>query len=202
MNITVFPLPQSTGNIWDSIGSNKCMYLPVYQNGPCASRLFTKLIKPVYATFRSAGFISVAYIDDSLHILMIHLGYRWTLFIKCQRKYKRIVRVRFIKLWTQSSCKSKSDVHIRRRTDVTGQDKATWQDFVFSGPLYFFPHSFSSSYFLPLFHYLISILLFPGAGVWENTRAWVPHFLLPHWMELAVFGHRYSFVVTCLLSNN
>ena len=57
---------------------------------------------------------------------------------------------------------------------VTG---LTGQDFFFSCQLYFFPHSFSSSYFLPLFHCLISILLFPFASVWENTRAWVPHFL-------------------------
>ena len=55
-------------------------------------------------------------------------------------------------------------------TDVTGQDKVTWQDF-FSYPLYFFPHSFSSSYFLPLFRCLISTLLFPCASVWENTLA-------------------------------
>ena len=34
----------------------------------CAPRLFTKLMKPVYATLRSAGFISVAYINDSLLI--------------------------------------------------------------------------------------------------------------------------------------
>ena len=34
----------------------------------CAPRLFTKLMKPVYATLRSAGSISVAYIDDSLLI--------------------------------------------------------------------------------------------------------------------------------------
>ena len=55
-------------------------------------------------------------------------------------------------------------------TDVTGEDKVTGQDLFFSYPLYFFPHSFSSYFFL-LFHYLISILLFPS--VWENTRAWV-----------------------------
>ena len=36
--------------------------------------------------------------------------------------------------------------------------------------------SFSSSYFLPLFHCLIFNLLFPCASVWENTRALVPHF--------------------------
>ena len=34
----------------------------------CAPRLFTKLMKPVFATLRSASFISVAYIDDSLLI--------------------------------------------------------------------------------------------------------------------------------------
>ena len=53
----------------------------------------------------------------------------------------------------------------------------TGQDFFLSCPRYFFPHLFSSSYLLPLFQCLISILLFPCAGVWENTRAWVPHFL-------------------------
>ncbi|XP_022804977.1 uncharacterized protein LOC111342193 [Stylophora pistillata] len=31
----------------------------------CAPRLFTKLLKPVYSTLRSRGFLSVAYIDDS-----------------------------------------------------------------------------------------------------------------------------------------
>ena len=62
-------------------------------------------------------------------------------------------------------------------TDITGLDKVTEQDFFFSCPLYFFPQSFSSSYFLPLFHCLISLLLFPCSSVWENTRAWVPHFL-------------------------
>ena len=61
-------------------------------------------------------------------------------------------------------------------THVTGLHKVTGQDFFFSCPLYGFPQSFSSSYFLPLFHCLISILLFPCASVWENTRAWVPHF--------------------------
>ena len=34
----------------------------------CAPRLFTKLMKPVYAPLRSAGVISVAYIDDALLI--------------------------------------------------------------------------------------------------------------------------------------
>ena len=58
----------------------------------------------------------------------------------------------------------------------TGLDKVTGQDLVFSCPLYFFPQSFSSS-FLPLFYCLISILQFPCASVWENTRAWVRHFL-------------------------
>ena len=50
-------------------------------------------------------------------------------------------------------------------TDVTGEN------FLFLCPLYFFPHSFSSSYFLPLFHCLISISLFPTshAQVFGNT---------------------------------
>ena len=60
-----------------------------------------------------------------------------------------------------------------------GLSWVTGQDLFFSCPLYFFPHSFSSSYFLPLFHCLISILLFPCAndGNITNTRAWVSHFL-------------------------
>ena len=61
-------------------------------------------------------------------------------------------------------------------TDVTTL-QGDWHDFFLSCPRYFFPHLFSSSYVLPLFHCLISILLFPCTGVWENTRAWVPHFL-------------------------
>ena len=71
MHITVFPLPQSTGNIWDLLVSNKCMNLLVYQMVLRAhlgfSRNWCNLF--VYATLRSAGFISVAYIDDSLFIL-------------------------------------------------------------------------------------------------------------------------------------
>ena len=58
-----------------------------------------------------------------------------------------------------------------REWDVTGQDKVTGQDLFLSCPLYLFPHSFSSSYLLPLFHCLISILLFPCASVQENTCA-------------------------------
>ena len=56
--------------------------------------------------------------------------------------------------------------------------KVTGQDFFLSCPRCFFPHLFSCSYFLPLFHCLISILLFPCGGAWEDTRAWVPHFLI------------------------
>ena len=41
----------------------------------------------------------------------------------------------------------------------------------------FFPYSRLSSCLLSLFLYLISFLLFPCASVWENTRAWLPHFL-------------------------
>ena len=65
---------------------------------------------------------------------------------------------------------------IFRTSRLTGQDKVTRQHLFFSCPLCFFAHSFFSSYFLPLFNCLISILLFPCASVWENTRAWVPHF--------------------------
>ena len=50
----------------------------------------------------------------------------------------------------------------------------------FSSRLYFFPYSHISSYLLRLFLYLISILMFPCASVWENTRA-VPHFLQSYW---------------------
>ena len=49
----------------------------------------------------------------------------------------------------------------------------------FSCPLCFFPYSRLSSNLLRLFRCLISFLLFPCASVWENTLAWVPHFLLP-----------------------
>ena len=38
-------------------------------------------------------------------------------------------------------------------------------------------HSFLLTFFLFIFNYFISILLFPCASVRENTRAWVPHFL-------------------------
>ena len=61
-------------------------------------------------------------------------------------------------------------------TDVTTL-QSDWTGLLFLCRRYFFPHLFYSSYFLPLFHCLISILPFPCAGVWENTRAWVPHFL-------------------------
>ena len=40
-----------------------------------------------------------------------------------------------------------------------------------------FPYLRLSSYLLRLFLYLISLLLFQCASVWENTRAWVPRFL-------------------------
>ena len=48
---------------------------------------------------------------------------------------------------------------------------------LFSCPLCFFPWSRLSSYLLRLFLYLISFLLFLCSSIWENTRAWVPHFL-------------------------
>ena len=64
---------------------------------------------------------------------------------------------------------------------LTWLDTTKWlesgQDFFFSCLLYyFFPYSFSSSYFLPLFHCLISILLFPCASVWENSSSMLHEF--------------------------
>ena len=60
--------------------------------------------------------------------------------------------------------------------------------FCFPCQLYFFPNSLLSSlYPLLLFLCLISFLLFPCASVWENTRAWVPHFLLPCCRMVLVF---------------
>ena len=44
-----------------------------------------------------------------------------------------------------------------------------------SCPFCFFPYS-RLSYYLRLYLYLISFLLFPCASVWENTCAWVPPF--------------------------
>ena len=49
--------------------------------------------------------------------------------------------------------------------------QSDWTGLIFLSPLYFFPQLFSSFYFLPLFHCLISILLFECACVLENTRA-------------------------------
>ena len=49
---------------------------------------------------------------------------------------------------------------------------------LFSCPrLFFFPHNYSSSYFLPLLRCLISFLLFSWASVLKNTLEWVPNFL-------------------------
>ena len=61
------------------------------------------------------------------------------------------------------------------------------RDIFFLCPLCFFPYSRLSSYLLRLFVYLISFLLFPCASVWENTRAWAPHFLWPYWMVPSFF---------------
>ena len=57
------------------------------------------------------------------------------------------------------------------------QDVIGCRDFFLSCPLYFFIYSRLSSYLLRLFLYLNWFLLFPSASVWENTCAWVPHFL-------------------------
>lgn len=46
--------------------NNQLFQFTCLPNGlACAPRLFTKLLKPVYCTLRSRGFLSVAYIDDS-----------------------------------------------------------------------------------------------------------------------------------------
>ena len=49
--------------------------------------------------------------------------------------------------------------------------------------------TFSACLFL-LFLCFISFLLFPCASVGDNTRAWVPHYLLPYWMEHTLFARR------------
>ena len=61
----------------------------------------------------------------------------------------------------------------RRTVAVTDETtlQSDWTGLLFLCLRYFFPHLFSTSYFLPLSHCLIPILLFPFAGVWENTRA-------------------------------
>ena len=56
-------------------------------------------------------------------------------------------------------------------------DVMSSRDFFISCLLCFFPYSRLFSYRLRQFLCLISFLLFPCASVWENTRAWVPHFL-------------------------
>ena len=66
-----------------------------------------------------------------------------------------------------------------------GSDKPSGLIFL-SYPLYFFPYSRLSFYFL-LFLCIISFLLVPRASVWENTRAWVPHFLWPYWIGSCFF---------------
>ena len=58
-----------------------------------------------------------------------------------------------------------------RRTVVSdGHDWTRLSDYtVYIGLI--FPRFLGTSYPLPLFHCLISILLFPCEGFWENTRA-------------------------------
>ena len=61
------------------------------------------------------------------------------------------------------------------------KDGCEWlTELVFLCPLYLFPYLFSSSYLLPLFHWLISRLLFASVrlfGNWENIFVWSPNFL-------------------------
>ena len=47
--------------------------------------------------------------------------------------------------------------------------------------------SFHTHASLLTFCIFISFLLFPCASVWENTHAWVLHFLSPYWMVVALF---------------
>ena len=58
----------------------------------------------------------------------------------------------------------------------------------FSCLLYFVPYSRLSSYRFRLFLHLILFLLLFCLSVWENTRAWVPHFLQPYWMVPSFFA--------------
>ena len=64
----------------------------------------------------------------------------------------------------------------------------------YSWPLGFFFSLAVLSRFTLLFSHSssvsISFLLFPCSSVWKNTRAWVPHFILRSWMELALFAQR------------
>ena len=41
-----------------------------------------------------------------------------------------------------------------------------------------------------VYYYLLLFLLFTCASVWENTRAWVPHFLWPNWMVPSLLAMR------------
>ena len=67
-----------------------------------------------------------------------------------------------------------------------------------TGLLFFVSTVLFSRFIIPQF-----LVLFQSCcsyvRVFGKTRAWVPHFLLPYWMKLPLFGYQYSFVVTCLL---
>ena len=67
--------------------------------------------------------------------------------------------------WTETDCRDSWVADVRSL-------QGDWTVLLFSCPLYFFP-LYSTR---PVFHCLISILLFPYAGVWENTRAWQHEF--------------------------
>ena len=78
----------------------------------------------------------------------------------------------------------------------------TWMDTTsfFACPLCFFPHSFSSSYFFPLFHCLISLLLFGACSLAQVFGKTLVHDFaifyshMPYWMELALYEHQNSCV--------
>ena len=58
----------------------------MFPNGlACAPRLFTKLLKPVYATLQSEGITCLGYIDDCLLIADTHVG--------CQRAIDRAIHL-------------------------------------------------------------------------------------------------------------
>ena len=57
---------------------------------------------------------------------------------------------------------------------------------------------FQFSYLHLLSLYLISLLLFPCASVWVNTRAVVPYFQQPYWMVLAFFSDSATTSAQCV----
>ena len=66
-------------------------------------------------------------------------------------------------------------------TPPRGYSKTVYDSFV----LYTLLFTHFCSFYLPSCSDLTHVnLLCPCTGAWENTRAWVPHFLQAHWMNL------------------